>query len=493
MANKQGGDGPNWAGFRGYHSPNYTMVPDQLFDEHLAFLSGAELKVLLYIIRRTFGFKKDADSISISQMLAGIEKRDGSHLDHGVGLSKPTLLQALRSLVEKNLIASERQRSAERGDEPTIYWLRVAGTSPESGPSKVSLPPVVKKFDQGGGKESSPGPWPKNLTTQETVIQETAIQDLSSSNIRKRDLGEKSALATHNPEDLRTDGLVANDSTDLSSREMTTAPGGPRNGVASVGSILARRGAKRRAQGTLRGQKPYSDERQQLLAFIRDFATEFRDEAPLSSSVSRAYNLYTRSGIPLEAFCSFMYEARSLTQEYTSNIKKRRSGAPGAFGPELNKMPYFFSILEELAEKHAPATPAAEPEVVPVEEHSSLSVAASAEDRRAPTRRTSRAAQEATPAPSRTPRRPSRRGVTPSAAIASFITDLAEEKGERGVALEAVDQVQTVYAQSGLAEDGFLQVMQVAKMLTHGRQLKPDEEYMPHFSRVLREQLGLQE
>jgi hypothetical protein len=30
------------------------MVPDQLFDELLVELSGAELKVLLYIIRRTF-------------------------------------------------------------------------------------------------------------------------------------------------------------------------------------------------------------------------------------------------------------------------------------------------------------------------------------------------------------------------------------------------------------------------------------------------------
>ena len=45
--------------FRGFDSPNYTQVPDILFDERMAHLSGAELKVLLYIIRRTFGFKKD--------------------------------------------------------------------------------------------------------------------------------------------------------------------------------------------------------------------------------------------------------------------------------------------------------------------------------------------------------------------------------------------------------------------------------------------------
>ena len=44
--------------FKGYSKPNYTPVPDELFDEQLPDLSGAELKVLLYIIRRTFGFKR---------------------------------------------------------------------------------------------------------------------------------------------------------------------------------------------------------------------------------------------------------------------------------------------------------------------------------------------------------------------------------------------------------------------------------------------------
>jgi len=55
--------------FQGFRSPNYTQVPDELFDELMSTLSGAELKVLLYIIRRTFGFKKGSDTISLSQML----------------------------------------------------------------------------------------------------------------------------------------------------------------------------------------------------------------------------------------------------------------------------------------------------------------------------------------------------------------------------------------------------------------------------------------
>lgn len=44
--------------FEGFSSPNFTSVPDEFFDVLAPRLSGSEVKVLLYIIRRTFGFKK---------------------------------------------------------------------------------------------------------------------------------------------------------------------------------------------------------------------------------------------------------------------------------------------------------------------------------------------------------------------------------------------------------------------------------------------------
>ena len=109
------------------------MVPDEVFDELLVELTGAELKVLLYIIRRTFGFKRESDTISLSQMLTGIHTRDGRVLDRGVGLSKKTLLDALRNLSARRIILSQRRQSAEKGNEPTAYRLNVlrpGGTPP---------------------------------------------------------------------------------------------------------------------------------------------------------------------------------------------------------------------------------------------------------------------------------------------------------------------------------------------------------------------------
>jgi hypothetical protein len=165
-------------------------------------LSGAELKVLLYIIRRTFGFKRDADTISLSQMLNGIRVADGRVLDRGVGLSKKTLLLALRTLEDRRIILTERRQSAEKGNEPTVYQLHVIGQgrpnepatppgSPVGSPvGEETIPPLGEKVRQGGpggetrppsgeflplplGEISPPSPWCKNSPTQETVLRET--------------------------------------------------------------------------------------------------------------------------------------------------------------------------------------------------------------------------------------------------------------------------------------------------------------------------------
>src|SRR3954449_2239946 len=111
--------------FMGFISPRYTQVPDELFDELMAHLSGADLKVLMYIIRRTFGFKKDSDNISLNQICNGITTREGEVLDKGTGLSLSTVQIALRELIAKKCVITVRNRSREKGDEPTTYSLNI--------------------------------------------------------------------------------------------------------------------------------------------------------------------------------------------------------------------------------------------------------------------------------------------------------------------------------------------------------------------------------
>ncbi len=89
----------------------------------MAQLSGAEFKVMMYITRRTYGFKKHSDHISLTQLLFGITTREGQVLDLGTGLSRSTLLAALKSLQQKQLIVAEKRSSAEKGFETNSYSL----------------------------------------------------------------------------------------------------------------------------------------------------------------------------------------------------------------------------------------------------------------------------------------------------------------------------------------------------------------------------------
>ncbi len=143
--------------FKGFISPRYTQVPDELFDGLMAYLSGAELKVLLYIIRRTFGFKKDSDNISLRQICKGIKTREGEVLDKGTGLSLSTVQMALKGLLEKNCVITARNRSKEKGDEPTTYSLNML-------PHTENRQGGIPKIGKGGYRKS---------VTQETDIQET--------------------------------------------------------------------------------------------------------------------------------------------------------------------------------------------------------------------------------------------------------------------------------------------------------------------------------
>lgn len=110
--------------FPGFSSPRFTQVPDEIMDTLMPDLSEAELKVLLYIVRRTFGFGKDADAISLNQMIDGIQTRDGRTLDRGTGLSRSSVRRGVAGLEEKGIITVSKIRSAEGDYESNVYRLR---------------------------------------------------------------------------------------------------------------------------------------------------------------------------------------------------------------------------------------------------------------------------------------------------------------------------------------------------------------------------------
>ena len=71
---------------------NYTQIPNVFFDDILEGLNLAETKVLLAIMRKTFGWQKQIDRISYSQIVKM------------TGLSKVSISSGIKSLEKKDII-----------------------------------------------------------------------------------------------------------------------------------------------------------------------------------------------------------------------------------------------------------------------------------------------------------------------------------------------------------------------------------------------------
>jgi hypothetical protein len=95
-------------------SETFTKIPNEVLDWLLPDLSAAELRVLLYVYRRTLGFHKLSDKISLKQICNGIETRAGKPLDRGTGLSREAAIQAIRRLGRFGVIAVH-QKGPGRG------------------------------------------------------------------------------------------------------------------------------------------------------------------------------------------------------------------------------------------------------------------------------------------------------------------------------------------------------------------------------------------
>lgn len=75
--------------------PNSFQVPNALVDELMAEMSGIELKCYLFVVRKTKGWNKDCDAISLSQFIKF------------TGAGKTAVVDALKNLVELGLLVKK--------------------------------------------------------------------------------------------------------------------------------------------------------------------------------------------------------------------------------------------------------------------------------------------------------------------------------------------------------------------------------------------------
>ena len=116
--------------------PNAFQIPNSVIDELLAKLTCAELKCYLFVVRKTKGWNKESDSISVSQFM------------EVTGLSNRSVITACESLVEMGLL--ERSGGERKLNTYSVKAFDISQTGEKSSSDKTG-----ENFSQTGEKSSS--------------------------------------------------------------------------------------------------------------------------------------------------------------------------------------------------------------------------------------------------------------------------------------------------------------------------------------------------
>ena len=136
-------------------APNTTHIPNVIFDYWMSRLSPGEFKILMCICRKTFGWQKESDKISRSQIV------------EMTGLSREGVRKSLSILEDYGLILKTEQFNTQGDNDPNLYEILV---------EDEKKPGVGNSVAQGGATQLPTGR-PLSCPTKEIPTKET-IQNI---------------------------------------------------------------------------------------------------------------------------------------------------------------------------------------------------------------------------------------------------------------------------------------------------------------------------
>ena len=95
--------------FKGFSPPreNWSKLPHEFIDAMPLVETGGEMKVILYILRHTWGYQNDERKITLDEFEHGRKRRDGTRIDRGTGLTRTTIVNGIRRAVKHGFIVVE--------------------------------------------------------------------------------------------------------------------------------------------------------------------------------------------------------------------------------------------------------------------------------------------------------------------------------------------------------------------------------------------------
>ena len=94
--------------FEGFSKPeaNFFRLPNEWTDITAQVTSLAEMKLVEYVLRHTWGYSEYdiVKKITTDEFMHGRKGKDGNRIDHGTGLSNKSVIEGLHKAVEHGLL-----------------------------------------------------------------------------------------------------------------------------------------------------------------------------------------------------------------------------------------------------------------------------------------------------------------------------------------------------------------------------------------------------
>jgi hypothetical protein len=171
-----------------FEKPNWHIVPNEFVDTYLKDLSGAAATIVLVVMRKTFGFHKEFDYLSISQLM------------EYTGLSNRAVIYSTQTLITKDIIHIKYRCPKCETEYPTIKKQFICETCrTREQPNKLfslsiddkckevmqKVPKAMQNFPEvmnkshRGSEIKSQGVMNKSHIQKETIQKETLTKALS--------------------------------------------------------------------------------------------------------------------------------------------------------------------------------------------------------------------------------------------------------------------------------------------------------------------------
>lgn len=343
-------------GFRPHIAQSsYFNVPAIFVDVVATIDNLAELKVVMYIMRHTWGFREynSPKRITIDEFMHGRKKADRTRMDSGTGLSERAVMQGLQRAIAHGFVVCYVDDS-DQARVKHYYQMRmqeeqevpespeVVGTfdnSPQFSNDDTSTNIVgTPTFNEQYTEESYTDQLENNSAEQETEEYDPYAGTIFSKNYQtpeqKNFVSETSITisADLNNNQSRPECYSAR------SENRTCEPTLRTKEIRNVHPSLNLEEAIRYLPTPDQLPKPKAKSPAFIRGILTDFSRDLGDHDHVPSNIGQAAKLYRNSGMTEETFIEALYEARSAAKKATQIKHLNSYGNP-------NRMPYFFRCL----------------------------------------------------------------------------------------------------------------------------------------------------